>query len=127
MIDSTHPRALKVYQENYEYYTEDDFLPGCIAVSEQEVMHLHYRHLQSSMNAQPSPFSPAFPPDALQIVRLMKGNQHCADCSSVDSVRGPNGEDLAVEPLFAAVAYGTLVCRKCALSHLERDDGATVS
>jgi hypothetical protein len=90
-------------------------------------MHLHYRHLLSIMNEQSSSFSPAFPPDALQILRLMKGNQQCADCLSVDYVRGPNGEELSVEPLFAAVAYGTLVCRNCALSHLRRDNATTVS
>ena len=106
-----------------DYYSIDDILPGCILVSEREVLKLHNQYLQSSMKGQEMPLFPAFPPDCLQIVRLMNGNQVCADCGEVDIVKGPNGEIIQVEPLFAAVAYGTLVCRKCALSHLERDEG----
>jgi hypothetical protein len=130
MIASSSRRVPESDKESYEHlsYDEDDYpVPASVAVSEQEVGHLHYRYLRSCRHAEPSPLSPAFPPDALQIVRLMMGNQQCADCMLSDYIRTPNGEDLEVEPLFAAVSYGTLLCRRCAVAHLQRDDRENVS
>ena len=123
MLEPAKPIGNTVRQENYEHYTEDDFVPSCILVSAQEVVGLHCQYLHSIVHHQVASLSPAFPPDALHIVRLLMGNQCCVDCGGVDYIKSENGEEVEVEPLFSDVAHGTLVCRKCALNHLERDEG----
>lgn len=57
-----------------------------------------------------------FPQDSLQVVRLMKGNSTCVDCQGYDEITG-----IMVEPMYASVTYGTLLCRKCAVAHVHRD------
>lgn len=123
MLEPSKPDGNTVLQEHYDHFTDDDFVPSCILVSAQEVIELHHQYLQSTMNHQVTLLSPAFPPNVLQTVRLLMGNQCCVDCGGVDYIKGDNGEEVQVEPLFSDVAHGTLVCRKCALSHLERDEG----
>lgn len=58
-----------------------------------------------------------FPVDCLQIIRMMEGNNTCVDCGGFDVVQGQD-----VEPLFASVSHGTLMCGACARDHVEFDD-----
>jgi len=62
---------------------------------------------KSTVTNSPPPVGP-FPPDCLQVVCLMKGNDKCLDCqASLDP------EDY----MYACIAYGTLLCMECANIH----------
>ena len=108
--------------EQYDFFQIDDFRPGCITASKREVIQLHSDYVLSAHQRR-TPVVHGYPPDTLQIVRLMKGNQCCVDCGDSDIVTIPSGDQIQVEPLFAAVAFGTLLCKLCAFSHMERDGG----
>jgi hypothetical protein len=59
----------------------------------------------------------SFPPDCLTIVRLQKGNKTCVDCQGYDDMSG-----IQVEPMYASITHGTLLCRECAAGHVQRDE-----
>jgi hypothetical protein len=59
----------------------------------------------------------SFPPDCLTIVRLQKGNNMCVDCQGYDDMSG-----IQVEPMYASITHGTLLCRECAAGHVQRDE-----
>jgi len=61
---------------------------------------------------QQNPTYHSFPPACLRLLQSIEGNQRCVDCGNVD-------------PQWAAVSYGALLCLHCSGHH--RSLGVTVS
>jgi Putative GTPase activating protein for Arf len=80
--------------------------------AEEELMESHWVSQSSSEQLLLS-----FPGDCLNIVRLMKGNKRCVDCQEFDVIDG-----ISVEPMYASVSHGTLICGECAKVHSKRKD-----
>jgi hypothetical protein len=80
--------------------------------AEKELMECHW-----TSKSNPDQMSFSFPGDCLSILRLMKGNQRCVDCQEFDVFDG-----LSVEPMYASVTHGTLICGECATVHSKRKD-----
>jgi hypothetical protein len=78
--------------------------------AEEELMESHWISQSRS-----DKFSQGFPGDCLNIVRLMKGNKRCVDCQEFDIFNG-----ISVEPMYASVSYGTLICGECVKVHTKR-------
>ena len=102
-------RRDKDYNHSYDH-GEDP----CLIEAELELEELHQTYLKYPKRSRRE----NFPPDCLAIVRHMPGNDSCADCQGHDACMDTG---VLCEPLWTSVAYGTLLCKRCALGHLERD------
>lgn len=83
-----------------------------ITSADEELFEMHLSHARF-----PDRPWPTFPPECLLIVRLIKGNNACADCQGFDEIGG-----IAVEPMYASTTHGTIICRSCAEEHRRRDE-----
>jgi len=79
--------------------------------------------------AQPPSTRKSFPSECSAILMLLKGNKRCFDCgwsgehglgSSDSSSKLSLGSEVYTNLPYASVAYGTLLCEKCACRHMTR-------
>lgn len=99
------------------------------ASAEDELLDMHILHNNNRNNNGACHYS--FPaPDCLTIIRLMRGNNTCVDCQGYDEIDGSSsgsgGSTVQVEPMYASITHGTLLCRHCAAGHVKRDERVSI-
>lgn len=80
------------------------------SVQENKIRVSKGRNLHKNSDV-PLPSGQSYPPDCLQILRLLDGNGACVDCGA--------GKE---PPMWASIANGTLLCDKCAFIHITRSE-----
>ena len=93
-----------------------------LLIAQQELNELIRLHSWAKSHSSSSPSTAEarsrtiFPTHCMEIIRTMNGNNVCVDCGGLDVLGG-----VKVEPLYASVAHGTLLCRTCSKLHVEHD------